>query len=306
MTGGQWATMMRLAVRDAPHGVPHQLVLRVMPDAGLAAKELAVQREVAEAGGPTPVVRMTGPAGGPFRGAWAVMDYAPGAPLLAGLDGLAALGRLPRIAGRLPHLLADTMAGLHRIDPGPVVARVRHAAPAVAFTVQELWAPLRAGAHDSGQAGLAEAITTLAATQPDPSGGVICHGDLHPFNVLTDRHSLTVIDWTGALLAPPEYDLAFTWLLLRHPPLAAPAALRPVIGAAAALLARRFLGRYRAVNPRAETGRLGWYAGLHAARILIELAAWQRDDDPRAQSHPWRLVAPGAAAALARATGVRV
>jgi hypothetical protein len=36
-----------------------------------------------------------------------------------------------------------------------------------------------------------------------------------------------------AVAAPPAYDVAFTWLLLRYPPLAAPPALRPVIGAAA-------------------------------------------------------------------------
>jgi aminoglycoside phosphotransferase (APT) family kinase protein len=115
-----------------------------------------------------------------------------------------------------------------------------------------------------------------------------------------------VLDWTGALVAGPAFDVAFTWFLLRHPPLEASPALRPVIGAAAGLLARRFVRRYRAVDPTADLARLDWYAALHAVRVLTDLAAWQRDGDPRAISHPWRLVAPGAAAVVAAATGIDV
>src|SRR4029453_13650178 len=91
VTGGQWAAMFRLAVAGTPEGVPSDLVLRIVPHAEMGAKELAVQRAAAEAGGPTPAVRLTGPSGGPLGGAWAVMDFAAGAPLLAGLDGAAAV-----------------------------------------------------------------------------------------------------------------------------------------------------------------------------------------------------------------------
>ncbi|MGP3965876.1 hypothetical protein ACTWPT_59040 [Nonomuraea sp. 3N208] len=61
---------------------------------------------------------------------------------------------------------------------------------------------------------------------------------------------------------------------------------------------------YRAANPRAEIGPLDWYVGVHAVRILSELAVWQREHDPRSNSHPWRLLAPAATVLLTRATGI--
>jgi spectinomycin phosphotransferase len=43
---------------------------------------------------------------------------------------------------------------------------------------------------------------------------VICHADLHPANLLCDRHGhVFVIDWDEVLLAPKERDFIF----LRHP-----------------------------------------------------------------------------------------
>jgi aminoglycoside phosphotransferase (APT) family kinase protein len=135
----------------------------------------------------------------------------------------------------------------------------------------------------------------------------VCHGDLHPFNLLADPDgTITVLDWTAAAIAPPAFDVALTWLLLRHPPLDAPRALRPVIGAGAAILARRFLHAYRDANPDADLAPLDWYAALHSTRVLIDLSMWQRDSDLRAAAHPWRLVAPGAAPAVRRATGIEV
>ncbi|MFI7709327.1 phosphotransferase family protein [Nonomuraea sp. NPDC049480] len=306
LTGGQWASMARLAVRGTPPGAPGDLVLRIAPHAAMGAKELAVQRQMAEAGVATPAIRLSGPAGEPFDGAWAVMDFIPGTPLLAGLDGLAAARRLPQLARRLPAQLADTMAALHRIDPGPIIEHVRQSAPSTAFTVDELLLHLAAAAQASRQPNLIAAASALTASRPDQSGSVICHGDLHPLNLIEHDGRLVVLDWTAAVLAPPGYDITATWLLLRHPPLPAPAPLRPAIAAAARLLAGSFVRRYHAANPHAETGPLDWYAGLHALRILSELAFWQREHDPRAHSHPWRLLAPASTALLARATDISV
>lgn len=304
MTGGQWATMFRLAVDGTPDGVPSDLVLRVVPHAEMGAKELAVQRAAAIAGVPTPAVRLTGVEGGPLGGAWAVMDFAPGAPLLAGLDGFAAVRGFPRILRQLPGQLADTMAALHRIEPQPVIDSVRQAAPNVALTVDELWPHLRAAATATGTPSLVAAIDALVASQPDQSDRVLCHGDLHPFNVLADGDHLTVLDWTGAIVAPAAFDVALTWLLLRYPPLETSDALRPVISAAGSVLAKRFISRYRGANPSADLSRLDWYKALHASRVLVDLATWRHDGDPQAETHPWRLVAPGAADVLSDATGV--
>lgn len=306
LLGGQWATIHRLQLDGTPEGIPGDLVLRVAPLADMAAKEHAVQAAAAQAGVPTPRIHLTGPTGGPLGGAWSVMDLAPGAPLLTDLDGTAALAQLPRILRRLPGQLATTMAAVHHIDPTPIVDRVRVDAPDVAFTIDDLWPHLRAGATGAERPDLLRALDQLAERRPPQDGAVLCHGDFHPLNLLADDTRITLIDWTGALVAPPAFDVAFTTLLLRHPPLPAPAALRPALQAGGALLAWRFVQRYRQANPTAELACLDWYTALHSVRVLAEHTTWTRTGDPRALHHPWRLVAPGAARAVQRATGLTI
>lgn len=299
LTAGQWATMAHLRLTGTPHRVPHDLVLRVAPDPQMGAKELAVQAAMHDAGIPTPRIQLTGAPGGPLTDAWALMDFAPGDSLISGLDGAAALRRLPQLLRRLPAQLADTMTAIHQIDPQPVVERVRQAAPTAAVTIDELWPHLHAGAETAQRPDLHDALDQLADTQPDQSAAVVCHGDLHPFNLLEDPNgSITVLDWTGALVAPAAFDVALTRTFLRHPPLVMPPALRPAINAGAAVLARRFLRRYQHLNPTTDLDDLGWYSALHAARILIDLAVWQHTDDPRTRTHPWHLIAPAATQTL--------
>ena len=92
-----------------------------MPDASIAAKETAFQFEVAAQGYPTPVVRLQrGPEAGIDGRALMIMDLVDGAPLLAGLDGVAAIVKLPSLARRLPVVLAEVLARLHRLDAGPI------------------------------------------------------------------------------------------------------------------------------------------------------------------------------------------
>ena len=75
-------------------------------------------------------------------------------------------------------------------------------------------------------------LRRLVADAPTSEQAVVCHGDLHPFNILDHGGALVVVDWTGAVVADPCFDLAFTELLLANPPLALPKQLAPV-GAAA-------------------------------------------------------------------------
>lgn len=306
VTGGQWATIRRLHLTGTPDGVPEDLVLRVAPHAEMAAKEQAVQSGAADSGIPTPRIHLTCTAGGPLRDAWALMDTAPGTPLLASLDGTAALAHLPWILARLPRQLADTMARIHSLDPDPVADRVRRGAPAAAFTLDELWPHLHAGAVAANRPDLVSALGRLADTQPAQSSPVLCHGDLHPLNLIADGDRLTVLDWTAAIVAPAAYDVANTRLLLRHPPLPTPSVLRPALAAGAAVLARRFAHRYERANPTADLTHLDWYTALHAARILLDHATWTHTGDPRAHDHPWHLVAPAAARTLSRTTRIDI
>jgi aminoglycoside phosphotransferase (APT) family kinase protein len=307
LTGGFWASMslLRLAHVAPPADT---LVLRVMPDTALAAKETVFQREIGRQGFPVPAVRLSGGAGAGVGGAFLVMDYAPGAPLLGGLGGIAALRRLPVLAHQLPHLLGQVTAGLHALDPAPLRAALAEARIAAPSDAPAFLSALDESAGRLGRADLCAAARWLAGHLPAAGPSVIGHGDLHPFNLLTQRERWTLLDWTSALIADPAYDLAFTALTLRHPPLAAPAPLRPVIGAAGAALARRFLAAYRSAGGTVpDQPALDWYAGLHALRILIELDSWRHGPGgPGHSFHPWMAMGPVAAQILTRTMDTKV
>jgi len=296
--GGFWAAMQRLTVTGQPDGVPTELVFRVAPDGPMGAKELAVQRSVADLGFPTPVVRLAGTDGATT---WSVMDFASGSPPLDGLDGLAALRKGPSILRRLPGQLAEPLARLHQLDSGPVTDAVAACAPSVAWTVDDLLEHFEAAADILGHKDLTATIRRLTAARPPAGTTVVCHGDYHPFNLLvTHEGSATVLDWTGAILADPAFDLAFTTLLLENPPLHAPGPLHPVISAVGRRLAHRFTAAYQQAAPLVDLSALSWYRALHGTRILIELASMADRRPGGADGHPFTTLRPAAEAAIDR------
>jgi aminoglycoside phosphotransferase (APT) family kinase protein len=304
LTGGFWAAMYRLRLEGQPRAVPSDLVFRMAPDTAMGAKEVAVQQSVAELGFPTPSVRLSGRADDDLAGTWSVMDFAAGTPPLGDLNGLNALRRAPRLLTRIPSDLATAMAGLHGLDPDPVSSAVEAAAPGVAWRVGELFEQFETGAEALGRRDLVCAVRALADRQPVAGTTVICHGDLHPFNLLVDeRGPVTVIDWTAAIRAAPAYDLAFTALLLANPPLDAPRPLNTVIRSVGARMARAFIARYRALCPHSDLGTLDWYRALHGARILIDAASQEACHGPGVGRHPFASLVPAATAAVNAATG---
>ena len=305
LSGGFWAAMFRVPVRHQPAGVADEVVVRLAPHRAMGAKEAEVQRAVAAQGFPTPPVWLSCPDE-TSGGWWSVMDYCPGAPLLTGLDGMAVLRRAPALLRTLPTQLAATMASLHRLDPEPVTAAVRAAAGDVAWSASEVLDHLRLGAAAARRPDVAAALDRLVADAPTSEQAVVCHGDLHPFNILDHGGALDVVDWTGAVVADPCFDLAFTELLLANPPLALPRQLAPVGAAAGRLLARRFITAYTRANPSVALDPLEWFRALHSARVLIEVTNLRTTHGRGAGGHPFASVAPGAASNLAAATGVNI
>lgn len=303
LTGGFWASMYRLQLEGQPGGVPSDTVFRIAPDAAMGTKELVVQKAVADLGYPTPQVRLTGPPDDELRGPWSVMDFASGNPPLGSLDGIGALRRAPRLLSRLPDQLAVPMAQLHALDPDSVSAAVVQAAPSVAWRVADLVAHFESAAHDLGRPDLAAAVRVLAERRPSEGTTVICHGDLHPFNLLVRADGdITVIDWTAAIRAEPVYDAAFTAMLLANPPLDAPGPVQAVIRRIGAGLGRRFLARYRTLAPSHDLGALDWYRALHSSRILIEAASLDAGAGG-SEGHPFGALLAVATSTLRAATG---
>ena len=288
LTGGFWAEMWIIPLTGhTSASAPSKLVLRLAPDSRLAARETTIQTGVAAQGYPTPRVYATGGPSGAMR-AWCVMEFAAGHPLLGGLSGIRAIAALPRLATGLPDALANVAVALHRLDPDPIDAALG-----------------AIGESDSGIDGILEhhrvqavalddnrlcrVVERLASSRPKVARRAICHGDLHPFNVLNDNGHHVVLDWTAARIAEPAYDLAFTYLLIANPPLTGPHVLRPTINKAAIWIANRFISTYSTVSgTTVEQERFDWYRKLHATRILLELAGWRFDNSADVHAgHPW-------------------
>jgi aminoglycoside phosphotransferase (APT) family kinase protein len=250
-------------------------------------------------------------AGGPDAGVDApflVMDLAPGRLLLAGLDGSAALRQLPALSRRLPDLLGRVTAQLHALDPEPVRVSAHTSRLSSPTNIDAFMSAQVEAATETGRSDPAGAARWLVAHPPPRGRSTVCHGDVQPFNLLVHGDQWTLLDWTTALLAEPAYDVAFTILILRHPPVDAPKGLRPILSAAGALLARRFVAAYRrAGGDTGPASTLNWYTAVHSLRILVEVEGWQQEPNGGGKStHPWTTIAPAAARLLAQTTNTHV
>jgi len=309
LTGGFWAELLTFRLADPPVGWTGALVARVMPDAATAAKETVFQAEVARQGFATPrVLASGGPAEGIDGRAFMVMTLADGRPLLAGLDGVRALAKLPSLARHLPVTLATVLAALHRLDPAPIEDGLDPAG-IPSPRLDTMLESLRTTSAALGRGDLADAAAWLQAHRPVDEPVVVCHGDMHPFNLLVDdRGQTTVLDWSAAMLAPGTYDLGFTSLVLSSPPLAVPRALLPVVGAAGRALSRRFVRAYeRSTGRSLDPSALAWHRCLVCLRALVEVAGWVAVGtiDGR-DGHPWVLAGDAFASRLTDLTGVAV
>jgi aminoglycoside phosphotransferase (APT) family kinase protein len=307
MQGGFWAELLSFSLANPPDGWPGELVARLMPDPGTARKEMIVQSAVAAAGFPTPAVRASGGPDAGLGQAFMVMDRAAGRPMLSGLDGGLTPAAVPRLLRRIPELLATSMARLHALDPNLVRDELEQVRD-VTVTVPGLLAALVRLADEFGRPDLVRAGGWLAEHPPALAPEVICHGDLHPFNLLADGDRVTVLDWSTALLAPRAYDAGFTSLLLSEPPLRVPGYQRPMVRVLGRVLARRFVRGYqRQAAVTIGPGELSWHQAVVCLRALVEVAGWVHIGTAGTRArHPWLVSGPAFARRLATLTGAPV
>jgi len=306
LRGGFWAELMSFSLVHPPDRWPAELVARLMPDPRTAGKEAIVQRAIAAAGYPTPPVRASGGPDDGLGRAFMVMDRAAGSPALSGLDGGLTLAVVLRVL-QAPELLATAMAQLHALDPGLVRGELEQLRE-VPVSVPALLAVYARLAAEAGRPDLADAASWLADHPPRPATKVICHGDLHPFNLLADGSHVTVLDWSNALLAPRAYDVGFTTLLLSEPPMRVPDWQRPLVRWLGGVLARRFLRGYRRQTATTvEPGELRWHQAVVCLRALVEVAGWAHEGTVAAHAgHPWLASGPAFARRLTAVTGITV
>jgi aminoglycoside phosphotransferase (APT) family kinase protein len=288
LTGGFWAELWRVRLAHAP-GLDRELVARIMPDPVVAARETLVQSHLGDKGFSTPRVRLhLGPTAQLDR-AWMLMDFAIGDPLIPNLSGAGTLLRLPRIARSMPDTLALCAADLHKVPSGDLAARLGGDDSTLGYIKQR-----QEIATALNRPELMEFAESLLENRPSEHKTVICHGDLHPFNLLMGEHGYIALDWSTAQLTDPTHDLAFAHLLLSNPPLEAPGALSPAISGAGKLLGRRFLKSYETYSQTSiDPERFTWFTALHGLRVLIEVAIWEQAEQTQQHgSHPFLKLAP--------------
>ena len=264
MTGGFEAAIFGFRLGVAPPLFAGPLVLRLFqasrhPQA--VRREAAVQNALAGMAYPAArvVVIETEPTilGGPFL----VMEKLPGRLLGFGFEGLGegrsaivlvrSLLGLPRHVRRTIRLWCEAQLALHALPAAAFATALEAAGQARNdFSVDASLAMMRQWTADARLDGLAPGLDWLLTQRPAAVPPVVCHGDLHPFNILVVEDRITgVIDWGGVAIADPAVDLGSVLAITATVPIAVPRPLRPIFRALLRSLGRAFVRAYRRSRP---------------------------------------------------------
>lgn len=153
----------------------------------------------------------------------------------------------PQAAGRYLAELARMQTALHAA-PGTGLTSLRarlaarlDCAPGVAQPVRQR---------------LRERLASL------PEGDRLLHGDFHPYNVMGQPGSATVVDWLDASAGPPAADTCRSWVLMY---------------AASPAIAEAYLDAYLAVSPLSRDEVMAWLPVVAAARLSENVAEQEAD-----------------------------
>ena len=218
----------------------------------------------------------------------AVVDT--GAPPDAGDDAAIVLGQGPELSlmeslGQnpiaIPQLLrsmAEAHARLHQVPSGGAPAPPAGRAPL---------ASLDASLEASGlTADFAAERAWLHGHVPPSGAATVCHGDLQPAAMRLDGDDTAtamLVNWSAALVADAEYDLALTLLMFWSAPyLAEGMGQRKMLKTVRDMITDGYLAAYRATEGSAplDEDRLRYWGAFHALRWSVALAAAERAGGP--------------------------
>ena len=116
------------------------------------------------------------------------------------------------------------------------------------------------------EAGVKATLSDMLSELPD--GDAVCHGDMHPDNVILSDHGPVLIDWLDARHGHPLADLARTMMLFRFGTmLNAGLALRLGSLCVRGLQRRIHLAHYRRALPAPPADLERWLVVVCAARL---------------------------------------
>jgi streptomycin 6-kinase len=107
----------------------------------------------------------------------------------------------------------------------------------------------------------------LALIESLPPGDELCHGDLHPGNVIMTAEGPRLVDWTSSVRGPAAFDLAHSHIMLTEfAPQAADDPERPrAVYAAFQSGYARLVG----MSPAALTAAIGSYLPISSVLFLL-------------------------------------
>jgi aminoglycoside phosphotransferase (APT) family kinase protein len=172
-------------------------VLRLLRDPN-AQRQIAWEAEAMAAAGAAGV-RVPAP------GELTTVDGRPGLVMerIDGIDMLTLIGRRPWSVWRAGRVWGEIQAGMHEV-----------VAPVGLPALRDL---LRGRIESCDPAVLPERLARLALDELErlPDGDRLCHGDLHPGNIMEAQGEHVVIDWTNATRGDPAADFTRSRLLGR-------------------------------------------------------------------------------------------
>lgn len=219
--------------------------------AAFVAGEAAATKRAAELGIPVPVVYGTVEVDGRHG---IIMERLEG----PAMDVM--FRRRPLGAPRLVRQLAALQAAMHQVDvSGEAVSQQDQLRRKINSRASPLAPGLRAAA--------------LVELERMPSGVALCHGDLHPQNVVwTSSRGFVVIDWDSPAYGNALADVARTYLILMAGRFHVPRRLSPWIALISRAICRSYLDAYRsrAGSQAVEPGSLATWLWINAAARLAE------------------------------------
>jgi aminoglycoside phosphotransferase (APT) family kinase protein len=149
-------------------------------------------------------------------------------------------------------------------------------------------------------------LAWLERRKPAFTPAVVCHGDIHPFNMLVNEDgSFTMLDWTNGNLCRREYDVGFTAALLQCAPIEVPRLAERPLAAFTGALARRFIDTYRR-SALINLDVVEWFEMLQYGRCLAAVVTAPIDDPIIGKNHPFRLSAKAMARQVRIITDVTI
>jgi|GEM_PF-565994 len=216
------------------------------------ANEAEATRRVAELGAPAPRVFGTVEIDGRLG---IIME------LIEGETVNTALRRSPLRIAALARTLAEVHARVHRItapdDAGTQLDQLSR-------KIMSARSPLEPRTKEA-------AVAVLEAM---PRGRAVCHGDLHPLNVIMSPHrGPVIIDWDSPSAGNPWCDIARTYLVSTGGTYHVRGRLeRTLVGVAGRIFAKEYLQTYSGVttHPAPAPGEFATWLWLNAAARLCE------------------------------------